>query len=213
PVVAVAADGAAVRTEGVEVDGFGPTPTTKVVLLVDALDEATAMALGYAHSFAGRDVETVYVGDPERGRQVEARWPGFCRADQPLHRLDAGERTVEATLAYLRAVPRDGADFLTVVIPERFTEASLTAAVRHRTAFALKLRLLSEPGVVITDVPVLAPTSRAGVSRPLIPDRVQTVVFLANVHRGTLQALRYARALRAHNTRGVYFSIEHENVD
>ena len=66
---------------------------------------------------------------------------------------------------------------------------------------------------MITDVPVVAPTSPMGVIRPLIPDRVETVVFLAKVHRGTLQALRYARALRAHNTRGVYFSIEHENVD
>src|SRR5207244_572667 len=145
PLAAVAADGAAARADGVEFDGFGPTPTTKVVLLVDALDEAAAMALGYARSFAGRDVETVYVGEPDRWRQVEARWPGFCRGDLPMRHLEPGERTVEATLAYLRSVPRDGADFLTVVIPERFSEASLTAAVRHRTAFALKLRLLSEP--------------------------------------------------------------------
>src|SRR5437870_5807570 len=111
-------DGAAARVDGADVDGFGRTPTTKVVLVVEALDEATAMALGYARSFAGRDVETVYVGEPDKWRQVEARWPGFCRGDLPMRHLEPGERTVEATLAYLRSVPRDGADFLTVVIPE-----------------------------------------------------------------------------------------------
>jgi hypothetical protein len=47
----------------------------------------------------------------------------------------------------------------------------------------------------------------------LIPDRVETLVFLSSVHRGTLRALRYARSLRGHATRAVYFAIEHEDVD
>jgi hypothetical protein len=194
-------------------DGAGPTPTTKVVLLVDSLDEAAATALGYARSFAGREVQTVYVGDPAKAREVEARWPGFTRSDAPLDQLGRSGHTVDAALEYLRAVPRDGAEFLTVAIPERFSERSLTAAVRHRTAFSLKLRLMSEPGVVITDVPVLAPDAPTRVIRPLIPDRVETVVFLARVHLATLRALRYARAIRGHDTRGVYFATERENVD
>jgi Amino acid permease len=206
------ADAAAIPAAPAD-DGSGPTPTTKVVLLVDALDEAAATALGYARSFAGRDVQTLYVGDPAKAREVEARWPGFSRSDVPLDRLGEGDRTVDATIEYLRSVPRDGAEFLTVAIPERFSEASLTAAVRHRTAFSLKLRLMNEPGVVTTDVPVLAPDAPTRAIRPLIPDRVETVVFLSRVHLATLRALRYARSIRAHDTRGVYFAIEHENVD
>jgi amino acid transporter len=193
-------------------DGEGPTPATKVVLLVDALDEATAKALGYARSFAGRGVEAIYVGDSAKAREVGARWPGFCRDETPIGRIDAA-RSVDSILAYLKSIPHDEAEFLTVAIPERFSEASLTAAVRHRTAFSLKLRLLSEPGVVVTDVPVLASNGSAGPLRPLIPDRVETLVFLSSVHRGTLRALRYARSLRGHATRAVYFAIEHEDVD
>jgi amino acid transporter len=197
---------------GAVVDGDGPTPATKVVLLVDALDEATAKALGYARSFAGRGVQAIYVGDPSKAREVEARWPGFCRDEMPMGRIDAA-RSVDSILAHLTSIPRGEAEFLTVAIPERFSEASLTAAVRHRTAFSLKLRLLAEPGIVVTDVPVLAPNGSVGPMRPLIPDRVETLVFLAGVHRGTLRALRYARSLRGHATRAVYFAIEHENVD
>src|SRR4029077_6156549 len=197
---------------GALADADGPTPATKVVLLVDALDEATAKALGYARSFAGRGVEAIYVGDDAKAREVAARWPGFCREELPLGHLD-GHRSVDAILSYLRAIPREGTEFLTVAIPERFSEASLTAAVRHRTTFALKLRLLSEPGIVVSDVPVLASNGAAGPLRPLIPDRVETLVFLSSVHRGTLRALRYARSLRGHATRAVYFAIEHEDVD
>ena len=42
-----------------------------------------------------------------------------------------------------------------VFVPEQFTRRSLTAALARRTEFSLKLNLLSEPGVVVTDVPVL----------------------------------------------------------
>jgi amino acid transporter len=194
-----------------DADGDGPTPSTKVVLLVDALDEATAKALGYARSFAGRGVEAIYVGNGAKSREIAARWPGFCRDEIRMERIDGG-RSVDAIMAHLRSIPRGDAEFLTVAIPERFSDASLTAAVRHRTAFSLKLRLLSEPGIVVTDVPVLAQNG-SGPLRPLIPDRVETLVFLSSVHRGTLRALRYARSLRGHATRAVYFAIEHENVD
>jgi hypothetical protein len=152
------------------------------------------------------------VGDPAKGREVAARWPGFCREELPIARIGE-DRSVDAIVDHLRSVPRDGAEFLTVAIPERFSEASLTAAVRHRTAFSLKLRLLSEPGIVVADVPVLAAGEPASVVRPLIPDRVETLVFLTSVHKGTLRALRYARSLRGHATRAVYFATEHENVD
>ena len=41
-----------------------------------------------------------------------------------------------------------------MVIPELFRKPSLVSAVMRRSTFSLKLRLLREPGVVVTDVPL-----------------------------------------------------------
>ena len=54
------------------------------------------------------------------------------------------------------ALPRGESNFLTVVIPEAFEQPSLlTAVLRRHTTFSLKLRLLSEPGIVIANVPAV----------------------------------------------------------
>ena len=91
----------------------------------------------------------------------------------------------------------------------------MIAAIRRRTAFGLKLRLLSEPGVVITDVPVLASADRRSDEppRPLIPRRTEVMVFISGVHDASIRALNYARSLRATETRAVYFALDPEEAE
>ena len=64
-------------------------------------------------------------------------------------------RPADAVLDYVWSLPRGESNFLTVVLPELFERPSLVSAVaRKRTTFSLKLRLLSEPGIVVTNVPL-----------------------------------------------------------
>jgi hypothetical protein len=72
------------------------------------------------------------------------------------------------------------------------------------------VRLLYEPGVVVTDVPVLSEGGRAeGVDgRPLIPERIEALVFVGAVHDATVRAINYAESLNAHETRAIFLATE-----
>ena len=100
--------------------------------------------------------------------------------------------------------PRGESDFLTVVVPEQFRRPSLLSAA-GRTSFRLKLRLLSEPGVVVTDVPAVT-EARGPEGRT--PERLVVRVLAANVHAGTLRAVNYARSLGVEDTRVVSFAFD-----
>ena len=72
--------------------------------------------------------------------------------------------------------------------------------MRHRTTFLLKVRLLSVPQVVITDVPVVRRSGQEQLPRaPLIAARTVALVFVSGVNDAVVRAVNYARALRAFN--------------
>src|SRR5439155_15974504 len=113
-----------------------------------------------------------------------------------------------------RAIPRQEEDFITVVIPELLAKRSLLAAVRRGLSFVLKVRLLREPQVVITDVPLLADRDAPKMDpRPLIPEHIEILVFVAAVHDATVRAIDYARSLRATEARAVYFAFEPAEIE
>jgi hypothetical protein len=66
----------------------------------------------------------------------------------------------------------------------------------------------------VTDVPVLAedglPTGVDG--RPLIPERVVALVFVAGAHDASIRAINYARSLNAAETRAVFLATEPEET-
>jgi hypothetical protein len=68
--------------------------------------------------------------------------------------------------------------------------------------------------VVVTDVPVLAERGRpVGVDgRPLIPERIVALVFVASVHDATVRAINYAESLNAHETRAIFLATEPEET-
>jgi hypothetical protein len=183
-----------------------------VVLLVDSVNAATATALGYVRSFAGADFHAVHLPGGHDERDLLSTWRAFSRSDRPLEIL-SGRTGADAVIDYVRRLPRADGSFLTVVIPELFTTASLMTAVRRRTAIALKVRLLSEPQVVITDVPVLARPSSATegpsvVPRPLIPRRAEALILVSGASDATVRAVNYAMTLNAHDTRAIFVALD-----
>ncbi len=185
-----------------------------VVVVVEGIDQALADAVGYVRSFAGEDFRAVHVRSPNDPPELVERWDSFCRAGVALDVLDAKSGdAVRALINYVRAIPREARDFVTVVVPEQLTKRSLIAAVRNRQSFGLKLRLLGEPQVVISDVAVLA-ERRAGdgsptvAPRPTIPRRTEALVFISSVNDASLRALSYARSLRATEARAVFFAMD-----
>jgi hypothetical protein len=194
---------------------FGEPGRNRAVLVVTEFDAATAQALGYVRSFRPSELYPVYVGS-RPAAEVEVLWDSLSRSGPPIRVLEGRDRT-DAALEFVREIPREPRDFVTVVIPELFRRASLLQAVARRTTFELKVRLLSEPQVVVTDVPVVLSGGRlvgVGDVRPLVPQRVVALVFIGGVHDATIRAVNYARSLQATETRAVYVALEPgENLD
>jgi hypothetical protein len=121
-----------------------------------------------------------------------------------LELLATNEGRVQPLLEEVWSLPRGESDFVTVVVPEQFRRASLLSAT-GATSFRLKLRLLSEPGVVVTDVPAVS--DRRG-PEGRTPTKLAVRVLVANVHAGSLRALAYAQSLGVEDTRAVSFAFD-----
>ena len=128
---------------------------------VDAIDVATEGALWYARQIAphGHDAGAAPPGPPHGLRHPRAlvRLRRANRGSSCCRRTRAGAPLLEEVWR----LPRGESDFVTVVVPEQFKRASLLSAAAA-TSFRLKLRLLSEPGVVVTDVPAVTRPPRPG---------------------------------------------------
>jgi Amino acid permease len=197
----LAAGSAAVRAAG--------EPTNRVVLYVDGLDESARLAAWYARQISGTSFHPVYV--PGRGRtDSRGRWWDYTGGGAPIETLSAGDRPVDAVLDYVWSLPRGESTFVTVVVPERFSRPSLATAVLARpTTFAIKLRLLSEPGIVVADVPVV---DRDAAPRLSVPERVVVRVLVSGVHAASLRAMNYARSLGLDEVAGLYFAFEDDDA-
>ncbi|HEV3475783.1 MAG TPA: APC family permease, partial [Actinomycetota bacterium] len=192
---------------------FGDIGANRIVLVLTDFDASSAEALGYVRSLRPESLDPVYVGTRPT-EDAQARWSEMSRdSGLPLTVLEGPDR-VGAVIDHVRRVPRGPQDFVTVVIPELFRKRSLLEALLRPVTFRLKVRLLAEPGVVITDVPVLVEGDRlVGVDgRSLIPQRVVAVAFVAAPHDATIRAMNYAESLNAHETRAVYVATEPEEV-
>jgi amino acid transporter len=185
---------------------------THVVLLVPDLGLATMDAVGYLRAVRPERVTPLYVGPPEFFETTSLEWE---RKAPRLGRLEtvagAEEHPVRAVRSYVRALPREPGDFVTVVIPEEFSGRSWLQFVRRRAELLLKSSLLFEPGVVVTDVPLLpeelaAAQTRA--ERPTEPERSVVIVPVSAVHDATVRAVIYAKALHPAAIEAVFFVTE-----
>jgi amino acid transporter len=191
---------------------FGDTGVNRIVFVITEFDAATAEALGYVRSLRPVGLDPLYVGERPH-EDAEARWQELAPGAPPLI-FPPGRSRVDAVIRHARRVPRSPSDFVTVVIPELFRKRSLLQALFKPVTFRLKLRLLSEPQVVITDVPVLAEGGHpVGVDgQALIPERVDALVFVAAPNDASVRAINYARSLNAHETRAVFLATEPEEA-
>ena len=69
-------------------------------------------------------------------------------------------------------------------------------------------RLLTEPGVVVTDVPVL---QRRG-ARTQVPQRAVCRILVSGAHAATMRAVRYASTLGFDDTKAIFFAFDSEDA-
>ena len=187
-----------------------PEPTNTVVLYVERLDAATREALWYAQTIANGSLKAIHVPFSGSDPGIRPRFYHWSGGTPQLETLSPHEEPLEAVLEYIWAFPHGEGEFVTVVVPELFRKPSLVSAVLHRSTFSLKMGLLREPGVVVTDVPKIAGSSD-GDWFP--PERAVCVVPISGVHAASLRALIYARSLGFEDTRALFFSFEEGDAE
>ena len=185
---------------GAEAVKAAPPATNTVVLPVSELNEATRLAVWYAKTIAG-DLRAVHVPMPGK-RDPRGRWWEFSGGLGPLEVLSPEEGWTDAVLEYVWKLPRGESSFVTVVVPEQFERPSLLEEVANRRAFSLKLRLLAEPGVVITDVPLV------GAGWPA--KRAVCRVLVSGANGASLRALNYVRSLGFEDALAVFFAFDED---
>jgi hypothetical protein len=179
----------------------GPV-TNRILLVAEEIDVATERALWYARRVGGDDVRAIHVPGRHTDTGIPARWFDLAGLSPRLEVVEPDEGHVEAVLEEVWKLPRGDAGFVTVVLPERFRRASLAQAVL-RSTFRLKLRLLAEPNVVVTDVPAVGDEEG-----PATPDELAVRILVSDVHAATLRAVNYAATLGVPDTRAVSFALD-----
>ncbi len=175
-----------------------PGARNRTLLVVEELDPAAERALAFARTIAPDGFRAIHV--PRRGSDpgIGPRWFHASGGAPLLETLDPHGGTVDAVLEQVWRLPRGESDFVTVVVPEQFRRRSLVEEARHPFEFALKLRLLTEPGVVVADVPTV--DESAG-GRPLA-----VRVFVSGANAASMRALNWAEAIGLPAPRAVNFA-------
>jgi len=193
-------------------------PGNTFLVLVDDLGPAILDAVRYLRAVRAEDVVPLFVGPPDRFRETAAAWRDLAPRLGELEVLEGGDdHPGRAVKRRVRLLPRDEGDFVTVVIPEVLVSKSWIQFLRRRRALFLKSALLFEPGVVVTDVP-LVPEERersAGSHAEHPTDVVRHVVLVpvSAVHDATVRAVVYAKSLRPTHVEGLYFMGDPEEAE
>jgi amino acid transporter len=206
------------RTVGGALRAQKVSPSERVgntfVLLVPDLGLATADAVGYLRTVRPERVIPVFFGDGEVFESAAERWPSFAPRMGDLVQLPVNGGRVRSLRTYLRSVHRDGDDaFVTVVVPEEVSSRSIFHLVRRSSDFWLKVSLLFESGVVVTNVPLVPeerPLAAMHGEQPVEPLQNVVVVPVSAVHAATARAVAYATSLNAAEVEAVYFVLDPE---
>jgi amino acid transporter len=193
-------------------------PHNDFVLLVPDLDLATSTAVAYLRAVRPERVTPLYVGLPSKYPEMATRWrtvaPRLGELE-PISREDTEPATARAIRRYLHEMPKPDGGFLTAVVPETLFGHSMLQYVRHHSALWLKTTLLFEPGVVVTNVPLLPEQREAAATRsnrPLEPERNVVLVPISGVHDATVRAVAYAKSLHPHQVEGLFFASDNDEV-
>jgi len=179
-----------------------PDARNRTLLLVESIDDATDRALWFVRRIHSEKLRALHI--PRRGSDpgIRPRWYRHVGDDPRLDVLDPAHGAVDAVLEQVWRLPRGESDFVTVVIPEEFRNASLLEERHRPLELMLKLRLLSETGVVVVDVPAIA----GRIEPP--PDKLVARVIVASMNAASMRAVNYARTLGIDDTRAVHFAFD-----
>jgi amino acid transporter len=180
--------------------------TNDVVLYVEAADAALDEALWYVRRVTGDRFRAIHVPGPHSDTGIRARFRQLTEIRPDLEVLPPEDGRVDTVIDYVWALPRGESSFVTVVIPELFKRRSVLAVLARRTEFSLKLRLLREPGVVITDVAMLAG------AKATPPQHAVCRVLVSGAHASSLRAMHYAETLGFADTKALFFAFDEEET-
>ena len=176
----------------------------RVLIFAEALDVAAEGAVWYARRIGGGTFEAVHVPSKSTDTGIHARWFDFTGGEPRLDVRPPGSDPIEVVLGEIARL-RGGRDdvVVTVVLPEQFRKRSLLAAAQ-RAQFRLKLRLLTEPGVVVADVPAVASARRP---EGHVPGKLILRVLVGEPDAPrTRRAIGYAQGLEGvDELRGLHF--------
>jgi hypothetical protein len=174
----------------------------RVLVYAEALDVAAEGAVWYARRVGAGRFEALHVAGKNTDSGIHARWFEFTGGDPRLDVRPAGTDAQQAVLTEIARLRAAGEDVIvTVVLPEQFRKRSLLAAAQ-RAQFRLKIRLLTEPRVVVADVPAVTSERRP---EGHVPDRLVVRVIAGERDEATLRAVEYARGIGADDLRAVHF--------
>lgn len=180
-----------------------------MVILVTAMDPATARAVGYVRSVRPKTVTAVTFD-----KDHEDPWRRLA-PKIPLEVAETQGSLAASVKTYLRgkrqALPEH--DFLTVVVPELLQRRGLLEIARHPRIHRLKASLLGEPGVQVLDIPILKGAIDPRTDEAVEPARNYVVVLVAGVHNATLEAIEYAETLRPTDLRAVSFGLDPSDTE
>jgi amino acid transporter len=187
-------------------------PDNAFLLLVPDLGPATTDAVAYLHAVRPERLTPLFVGTPEAFADVAAEWSARFPRLGRLELLEGADDHLLRTLRRFARSRRTNDDaFVTVVLPEALSGRSWVQFLRNRSALLLKTGLLFEPGIVVTDVPLI-PEERASAEarrrRLVEPERHVVLVPVSGVHDATVRAITYAKSLRPGEIRAVFFMSE-----
>ena len=181
-----------------------PNARNRTLLVVEDLDAAAERALAFARKIAPDGFRAIHV--PRHGSDpgIGPRWFHLAGGDPRLETLDPEGGAVDAVVEQVWRLPRGESDFVTVVVPEQFRRRSLAEEARHPFELALKLRLLTESGVVVADVPTV---DERPDGRPLA-----VRVFVSSANAASMRALNWAEAVGLPDTRAVNFAFDEQEA-
>jgi amino acid transporter len=192
----------------------GDVGAVKVVLIVRSLDAATAEAVGYVKSIRPSEIHAVHAAPAGVvAPAMQDRWRGFAGGMPDLEPLTGNG--LGAVKRFVKSLPREPHDFVTVVVPEVVRGRLFTYLLTRRDVIRLKAGMLTLPNVAVADVPVIEQRGvpKGADMKPLIPQRTVTLVFVSGVNDATIRAVNYAQSLQAGETRAVTFELDPETTE
>lgn len=173
-----------------------------MLIFAEALDVAAEGAVWYARRIGGGTFAAVHVPGKATDSGIYARWFEYTGGEPRLDVRPPGSDPIKVVLDETARLRGSTDDVVTVVLPEQFRKRSLLAAAQ-RAQFRLKLRLLTEPNIVVADVPAVTSERRP---EGHVPQRLVLRVIAGEPDEPTRRAVEYALGLRGvDEVRGLHF--------